>query len=42
MIPFLDPDMMTESETTVETDPELDLFFDSLVWEDAEEEDPHQ
>jgi hypothetical protein len=39
MVPFLDPDGMTESETTPETDPDLDVFIDSLVWEEADEEE---
>lgn len=38
MVPSHDPDLMTESEAPLESDPEMDLFFDSLVWEDVEEE----
>jgi hypothetical protein len=36
MVPFLDPDRTTESEATPEPDPEMDRFFESLVWEEAE------
>jgi hypothetical protein len=36
MVRFLDLDALPDAEAIPETDPELDLFFDSLVWEESD------
>lgn len=42
LIPYLDPDRSNDTEPSQETDPDMDLFFDSLVWEETEEEQPNR